>query len=144
MVDESAFHVTMLLCHAAEIQSGMLFVLGGGWTECNPNTGPFVLAGKIEVPWDRANLKHNFTFELLDADGQPVTNAEDEPIVASGAFEVGRQAGLKPGTPLEMPFVIAFSPAELEPSSRYELRLFLAGKTRDHWRAGFSTRPAAA
>lgn len=42
----------LMLAHAAEVQAGMLYMLGTGWTEIGPAPSPFAIAGIIEVPWD--------------------------------------------------------------------------------------------
>ena len=47
-----------------------------------------------------------------------------------GGFEAGRPAGLKPGTPLDIPFVVPFGPLELAPG-RYEVRLSINGESRE-------------
>ena len=44
-------------------------------------------------------------------------------------FEVGRPAGIKPGTPLELPLAITSGPLPLEPGKRYEWRLSINGRT---------------
>jgi hypothetical protein len=82
--------------------------------------------------------------ELLDADGvavevetddglQPVVFFDDVP------FEVGRPAGLKPGTPLDFPVAVNSGPLPLEPGI-YEWRLTIDDKTDDDWRLPFSVR----
>jgi hypothetical protein len=86
--------------------------------------------------------------ELLDADGQPV-EVESEGGEADGSepivffddvpFEVGRPAGLKPGTPLDFPVAINSGPLLLD-AGRYEWRLTIDGEADDDWRLPFSVR----
>ena len=62
-------------------------------------------------PWDQANQRHVMRLELLDADGQAVEVETDDgmqPVVFFDdvPFEVGRPAGLKPGTPLDFPVAV--------------------------------------
>ena len=103
--------VTMLLCDAAQEASGKLFILGGGWSVVRaPNVPvPMTLAIRVSVPWDETNRKHRIHAELVDEDGNRVTPAgAPGPIGADGEFEVGRPAGMKPGTPLDAPLVMNF------------------------------------
>jgi hypothetical protein len=82
--------------------------------------------------------------ELLDADGQPVemeTEEGQQQVVFFDdvPFEVGRPAGLKPGTPLDFPVAINSGPLPLEPG-RYEWRLTIDDEADDDWRLPFSVR----
>ena len=54
-------------------------------------------------------------------------------------FEVGRPAGLKPGTPLDFPVAMNSGPLLLEPGI-YEWRLTIDGEVDDDWRLPFSVR----
>ena len=47
----------LMRAHAAEVQAGMLYMLGTGWTEIGPAPSPFAIAGIIEVPWDETNWR---------------------------------------------------------------------------------------
>ena len=57
---------------------------------------------------------------------------EEAPIVFLDdiEFEVGRPAGIKPGTPLELPLAVNSGPLPLEPGGRYEWRLSIDGGER--------------
>ena len=46
--------VTMLLCDAAQVADGKLFVLGGGWSLTGPDPMPSAIALKIDVGWHEA------------------------------------------------------------------------------------------
>ena len=129
---------TLLLADYARVADGKLDVLGGGWSLINA-AGPFgfALAGIVQCPWDQTNIQHAFRLDLLDADGQGIPGPEGETVHVEGAFEAGRPAGLKPGTPLDIPFVVPFGPLELAPG-RYEVRLSIDGETRDGWSAAFT------
>ena len=138
--------VTILLADAAQAVEGKLFVLGGGWSITGPEPSPMALAIKIEVPWDQANQQHACRLELLDSDGQAVrvdTGEGEQPIFIEAGFEVGRPAGVKPGTPIDLPLAINIPPFPLEPSGRYEWRLTINGESDEDWRVAFSTRPDA-
>ena len=69
------------------------------------------------------------------------TGEGSEPIVFFDdvPFEVGRPAGLKPGTPLDFPVAINSGPLLLEPG-RYEWRLTIDDEADDDWRLPFSVR----
>ena len=95
---------TLLLADYARVSDGKLDVLGGGWSLINAaGAFGFALAGIVQCPWDQTNVQHAFRLELLDADGQGVPSADGETVHVEGAFEAGRPAGLKPGTPLDIP-----------------------------------------
>ena len=103
---------TLLLADYARVADGKLDVLGGGWSLINA-AGPFgfALAGIVQCPWDQTNVQHAFRLDLLDADGQGIPGTDGETVHVEGGFEAGRPAGLKPGTPLDIPFVVPFGAA---------------------------------
>ena len=127
--------VTMLLADYAQVADGKLTVVGGGWSLTGPEPSPFGIAILVHVPWDQANRRHTLRLELVDADGVPVTvpgdDGEEEPVVFLNdvEFEVGRPAGIKPGTPLELPLGVNSGPLPLEPGGRYEWRLSINGES---------------
>jgi hypothetical protein len=138
--------VTMLLADAAQSVGGKLYVLGGGWALIGPAPTPSAIALYIEVPWDQANMRHDWRIELLDSDGQPVTLRDElnreQPVVVAGQLEVGRPAGLTPGTPIGVSLAVNLAPLPLAPGGRYEWRLTIGTESREDWRLAFSTRPA--
>jgi hypothetical protein len=139
--------VTMMLADAAQAVGGKLYILGGGWSVTGPQPSPFAIALKIEVPWDEANRPHEFALSLVNADGQPVvlpTPGGEAAVEVKGNLEVGRPAGLKPGTPLDSTLAINFGPLSIPPGGRYLWRLSIDGRTSEEWEVAFSTRPAAA
>ena len=136
----------MMLADAAQAVGGKLFILGGGWSVCGPEPLPMALAVKIEVPWDQANLAHAWRLELLDSDGAPVladTPDGARPIEVQSEFEVGRPAGVKPGTPLDLAFAISFGPLALPAATRYEWRLSIDDESEDDWRVAFTKLASA-
>lgn len=137
--------VTMLLCDSAEAVNGKLYILGGGWSITGPNPAPMAIAIKIEVPWDEANKRHRFQLALLDSDGKPVmvpTPTGDRPIEIGADFEVGRPAGLKPGTPLDVAMAFNIGPLPLRPDSRFVWGFSIDGHSDEDWQLAFTTRPA--
>ena len=137
----------MLLCDAAQAVGNKLYILGGGWSVTGPDPVPSALALYIKVPWDEANLRQRLRIELLDADGHPVSAAGpsgDAPIQIETEFEVGRPAGLTPGTPIDVALAVTLGALPIPPGGRYEWRLTVNGEAHEGWSAAFSTRPAAA
>jgi len=131
--------VTMLLADSAQVAEGKLYVLGGGLTVVGPRPQPIAVALVISVPWDRANVTHDWVLELLDEDGHPVGTAE-RPVVVRGRFEAGRPAGLRPGTALSVPLAINFPTLPLVPGRSYVWQLRIDDRSRAEWRAGFFVR----
>ena len=135
----------MMLADFAQVADGKLTVVGGGWSLTGPELVPFGIALLIQVPWDRANLRHVMRLELLDADGQPVSVDVDEggeqPVVFFDdlPFEVGRPPGLKPGTCLDFPVAVNSAPLPLDPGT-YEWRLTIDAQADPDWRLPFTVR----
>ena len=101
--------VTLLLCDAAENVGGKLYILGGGWSQVTADA-PFnmALAVLVAVPWDRTNHGIQVAAKLMTEDGEPVVIGED-PVGATGTFEIGRPPGTKPGTQFNAPLVLRFN-----------------------------------
>jgi hypothetical protein len=138
----------MLLADFAQVSDGKLVVVGGGWSMTGPEPVPFGIAILVRVPWDQANAVHRMRLELLDADGAPVlveTDDGEAPILIFDdmTFEVGRPAGIKPGTALDFPVAINSGPLPLEPGL-YEWRLSIDGVMDDDWRLPFTVNAAEA
>jgi hypothetical protein len=138
--------VTMLLADFAQVADGKLTIVGGGWSLTGPEPVPFSIALLVQVPWDRANERHRMRLELLDADGAPVlvdTDDGEEPVVVfdDAPFEVGRPAGLKPGTDLDFLIALNSAPIPLGPG-RYVWKLTIDGVSDPDWRLAFTVREA--
>jgi hypothetical protein len=147
MCKSAGVKVTMLLADFAQVTDGKLTVVGGGWSLTGPEPTPFGIAILVHVPWDQANRRHTLRLELVDADGQPVmfpVDGEEEErqivFLDDVEFEVGRPAGIKPGTPLELPLAVNSGPLALDPGGRYEWRLTIDGEGDEDWRLAFSVR----
>lgn len=143
MPDGPKMKVTMLLADAAQAVNGKLYILGGGWSVTGPQPTPSAIALKIEVPWDRANQRHDLQIALLDSDGHPVqvpTPSGDQPLELKSQFEVGRPAGLLQGTPLDVTLAVTLGPLPLRPGQRYVWRCSINGDTDEDWQVAFSTR----
>lgn len=136
----SGLTVNMFLCDSAQAVQGKLYVLGGGLSVIGPKPQPLALALQITVPWDRANIGHDWTIKLLDEDGRPVTVGDKE-IQVNGRFEAGRPAGLRPGTPLGVALAINITPLPLPGGRSYTFALEIAEEARSDWRLSFFMRP---
>ena len=135
--------VTMMLADAAQSVGNKLYVLGGGWSLTGPQPTPSALAIHIKVPWDQANVRHKLRVELIDQDGRPVIAdgpEGEQDIRIESEFEVGRPAGLKSGTPIDVSIAINVPPLPLPPGGRFEWRLFVDEQTSENWYAAFGTR----
>jgi hypothetical protein len=139
--DEPLVGVTLMLADAAQVADGKLFILGGGLSDIGPGPQPSAIAMLIEVPWDRANINHDWKFELLDEDGTPVL-FDDQPVIVGGQFEAGRPTGLAPGTSMNVPMAINFTALPIEPGRRYEWRLSINETGEPEWSLPFRVRPA--
>ena len=83
----------MLLCDAAQVSDGKLFILGGGWSMTGPDPVPSAVALKIDVDWHEAEASHHWELFLEDADGQPVlmeTTDGTQPVEVRGEFTVSQ------------------------------------------------------
>src|SRR5947199_1662771 len=138
----SPMRVTMMLCDAAQVAEGKLFVLGGGWSITGAQMGPSAIALKLEVPWDQTNVAHHWELYLVDADGRPVTIQTDDgqqAIEVRGDFEVGRPPGLPTGAPLDVPIAVNLPPLPVHGGERYEWRLTIDGESNEDWSVAFTT-----
>ncbi len=135
--------VTMMFADAAQVADHKLYVLGGGLTVIGPAAQPVGVAIGIEVPWDRANISHEWRLELLDEDGHSVMVGE-QAVAVAGRFEVGRPSGIKPGTPLSVPLAINFPALPVTPGSSYSWQFLIDGASQTDWRLSFHVRAPVA
>jgi uncharacterized protein DUF6941 len=127
----------VMLTDAAQVADGKLFVLGGGWNIKSAEPAPFGIAMLFQVPWDQANREHTWELRLLSEDGEPVNvPGSAEPVLVSGAFEVGRPPGARPGTTFNVPAAINSSPIPLTPG-RYQWLLSINGTQDEDWAVSF-------
>ena len=135
--------VTMLLCDAAQVADGKLYILGGGWSLIGPAPMPSAVALKIDVDWTEADRAHHWELYLVDEDGQPIiAETPDGPqaIEVRGDFEVARPAAVPEGSPVDVALALNFGPLPLAPSTRYTWRLAIDGESHEDWVLAFSTR----
>ncbi len=135
----------MMLCDAAQVAEGKLFILGGGWSMVGPDPSPSAIALKLDVDWNETGKIHHWELAIEDADGQPVivqTPEGAQPIEVRGDIEVGRPPGVPAGTPVDVALAVNFGPLPLKPGSRYIWRLTIDGHQHEDWIVAFTTRPA--
>lgn len=135
--------VTMMLADHAEVADGKLFINGGGWALTGPAPTTCGVALIFHIPWERTNHKTRFSLALLDADGHPVTQPGPigaQPINVGGQFEVGRPAGVPPGTAINVPVAVNTFPMQLPPGTQFTWVLEVDGHSDENWRLSFATR----
>lgn len=126
--------VRLFLAHAAEVQAGMLFAMGMGWTEIGPAPSPFAIAALIEVTWGETNRPRTLSFDVVDLDGRPVnvpTPTGDRPFQIQANFDQGRPPGVAPGTSFMAPIAINVGSVQFEPGRQYVLRALVDGEVLD-------------
>jgi hypothetical protein len=86
----------LVLADSAQIVGNKLYLLGGGWDVLTvgsalPVQQRCAVAASYRVPWNETNERHTVDIEVADEDGQVLARV-------SGQVEVGRPAGIPPGT----------------------------------------------
>jgi len=113
----------MLLCDAAQVQGGKLYILGGGWTRVLA-IAPinFAIAIQFAVPWHLANKQMALRIDLLDSDGKPFIGPDGKAVQVLGHMEVGRPPGLKQGSTLDNALAVGLTGMTIPPGSyRWDL-----------------------
>ena len=115
----------MVLCDAAEAVSGKLYLMGGGWTHVLTPREPvnMALGVVVAIPWDETNRRHDLRVALMDEDGEQM-KIGGKSVGADGQIEVGRPAGIKPGSAINAVMAFRFNGIRLEPGGYvWELRV---------------------
>lgn len=116
----------ILLADSAEVREGLLFILGGGWSEVGPASQMFAIAGILDVEWDETNAQHSAVFTIEEEDGAPLmvpTPTGDQPFKIITQFEIGRPPGSPRGRSFNVPVAIPILPIPWTPGLRYVLIL---------------------
>ena len=105
IVDATTSIEWLILADAAEVVGGKLYLMGGGWDRLTVHSQPakknLAVALALRVPWHETNRQHAFQIDMTDEDGKQV-------VSVNGATEVGRPAGIPPGQPQLVQFVVNF------------------------------------
>jgi hypothetical protein len=136
--------VTMLLCDAAQVSDGKLYILGGGWSMTGPDPVPSAVALKIDVDWHEAETSHHWELFLEDADGRPVlmeTPDGTQPVEVRGEFTVSQPPEIPEGSPIDVALAVNLGPIPLAPATRFAWRLTIDGDSLPGASLGFTTRP---
>jgi hypothetical protein len=89
----------LLLANHAEVQNGLLYVSGAGWTnlfrgQVNPEDPPLVnyfgIGASVLIPWDETNELHHLVIRIERENDQELARIETD-------IEVGRPPGLPQG-----------------------------------------------
>jgi hypothetical protein len=85
----------LILADAAQVTSGKLYLLGGGWDVLTVNAGfparqRCALAAAFRVPWNETNYRHAVEIVIATEDQQELARVQMQ-------VEVGRPAGITPG-----------------------------------------------
>ena len=86
----------LMIADGAEVVGNKLYLLGGGWNNLNvrqsfPFSRQIGIALAFNVPWAETNERRAFELEILTEDGVSLHKV-------GGNLEVGRAAGIQPGT----------------------------------------------
>ena len=134
----------MMLCDAAQVSDGKLYILGGGWSMTGPDPVPSAVALKIDVDWHEAETSHHWELFLEDADGRPVlmeTPDGSQPVEVRGEFSVSQPQGIPEGSPIDVALAVNLGPIPLAPGTRFAWRLTIDGDSLPGASLGFTTRP---
>jgi Family of unknown function (DUF6941) len=103
----------MLLCDAAQVVGGKLYILGGGWSRLTADQPiPMSLAIRLAVPWDRTNETIRLRAVLL-TDGGDYVEIGDTPVQNDGEVVVGRPPDALRGAPLDATLAMDFHGLQL-------------------------------
>jgi len=101
----------LILANHAEVQNGLLYMSGGGWSDHHRPVLPgqealpissFGLGVGVLVPWTETNQPHSLSVAIEDADGKVLTE-----MMAS--LTTGRTPQLAPGTEQRAVMALSFN-----------------------------------
>jgi hypothetical protein len=106
---ERAGFEVLCLANSVEVQNGLLYIMGGGWTDHKrPVMGKdghkvlsqIYIAILIKIPWNETNRNQHFVVEITDLDGTK------QLLKVEGDFSTGRPATLPPGSAQYAPLAV--------------------------------------
>lgn len=137
-------NVTMMLCDAAQVADGKLYILGGGWSLTGPDPVPSAVALKIDVGWHEAEVAHHWELFLEDADGRPIlveTPEGQQPVEVRGEFTVNHPPDVPEGSPIDVALAVNLGPLPLPAATRFVWRVVIDGDSLPGAQVSFTTRP---
>jgi hypothetical protein len=143
-ITSAVVNVTMMLCDAAQVSDGKLYILGGGWSLTGPDPVPSAVALKVSVDWHEVDTPHHWELFLEDQDGRPVmidTPEGSQPVEVRGEFSVNHPVGVPEGSPIDVALAVNLGPIPLMAGSRFIWRLTIDGESLPGASLGFTTRP---
>lgn len=116
-----------MLADAAQVQSGKLFVLGGGFDTISVKSLPAThrnlsIAMVAEVGPEDRQRDLELHISLIDEDGQPIG------VEAKGMLRVGAPPNLPPGSPSVVPIVSPFHNISFAEAKGYVFVVSLDGQ----------------
>jgi len=116
-----------MLCDAAQVQSGKLFILGGGFDTISVRSLPAThrnlsLAMVAEVGPEDRQRDLELHISLVDEDGQAIG------VEAKGMLRVGAPPNLPPGSPSVVPIVSPFHNITFPEAKGYAFVVSLDGE----------------
>lgn len=96
-------------------------MMGGGWSRLFTPNQPsnMSLAIKLTIPWNEANRPRSIAMRLLTEDNNPVPDEQGQNIELAGNLDVGRPAGLRPGSNLDAVLALQFRNLSLDPGGYF-------------------------
>jgi hypothetical protein len=141
----------LLLCDSAQpdLATGKIHMLGAGWSVTGPAVPPMTIAVFLRLSWGEASSPHEFSLDLVDDDGKPVTALSqegDRPIQFSGnigldnAAQAAADENLRK-IGLQSSFTVNVPPPPLNPGCHYKWTFTVDGEELSS--IPFSIRPFA-
>jgi hypothetical protein len=117
-----------LIADAAVVQSGKLYIHGGGWDAIQANAFPvthpsLAIAFVMRVEYSEAMTDLPIVIELLDDDEKPAGPKIE------GKVRVGHPAMAQPGNPIFVPQAITFNMLQFTRYGTYRFRISSNGVT---------------
>ncbi len=137
-----AVKATLLLCDAAQVCDGKLYILGGGWSMTVAGMAPMAIAMRLELAWSEAPTPHHWELVLQDESGEQVTIETPDgpqPVEIRGDFQLGTPQGVPLGSDIPLNLAVTIGPLPLPANSRYRWQLVIDGEAGESWQAQFST-----
>jgi hypothetical protein len=134
-------HATVLLADEVGTIDAKVAAKGLGLAVVDPGTTSIGIVFAIHVGGNEMGRRFDFVLELIDADGQPVLNANGSPYRLAGSnFVATLHEGLPDGSPGLFTLPLTATDLPLAPGERYEWRVTIGDEQRDDWRASFYVR----